>query len=230
MKSTIICLSLAALSATFTHAKTPILKDSFDYTSNSDFKSSDWTGGTADNKAFPYYATTDNGRNNVVILNNRFIYRDFGKTLTDSFSVNIDIQHNTSAPRQQWVLVCSEPDMNGKVEGYSFTWSSSDDRVFISRYSGDFSDYVASDRRGPGGKDLASALTGLNSLEANPMRVDQFETLTFAWDKSGALTLSAKSAGELLHTSDTSYSSFSRIYISGNANGYFDNLSVSTGR
>ncbi|MGE9289949.1 MAG: hypothetical protein ACQKBT_03100, partial [Puniceicoccales bacterium] len=56
----------------------------------------------------------------------------------------------------------------------------------------------------------------------------EFETLTFSWDDSGALNISSDSLGSLLNTNDTTYSSFSRIYISGNANGYFDNLEVSS--
>lgn len=204
-----------------------ILQDSFDYRDNTEFNAAGWTGSNGVKPADPTYVSTDDGANQLVSLNNRFMTRDLGTTLTENFSVTIDVQHSSPDGRQQWVLVSSAPDEAGFVSGYAFSWYSNPSTVYITRYEGRLADYSPSDRKGSFGADLTGPAAGsLNSLEIAPAQLSQLETFTFSWDHSGALTLSAKGHGELAATRNTDYSSFSAITISGNTSGFFDNLEV----
>ncbi|MGE9289700.1 MAG: hypothetical protein ACQKBT_01840, partial [Puniceicoccales bacterium] len=136
-KPTLLYFSIAACSLSSAQADSVVLEDSFDYTNNSELAAGGWTyGGTTGGAASPSYQTTDGGTNNIIVLNNRYISKDFDTTLTEDFSVSIDIQHNT-AGRQQWVLISSAPDVDGNIYGYSFAWASNaTESVYVSKYVG----------------------------------------------------------------------------------------------
>jgi hypothetical protein len=164
-------------------------------------------------------------------LNNRVIGANLSREITTDWTLSIDVL-NTTYPRSQWVGVFNAAG----TQGYGFVWTTnqaaqwgSQGTVFITKYN------VA----GPSSLTFnittgATALTplvpsGHNASNTTTAAISPpFAHFQLKWNaETHTLTLSVDGVQQATYIDTSSpYTTFSRVFVSGNTNGLFDNLSV----
>ncbi|AHF90222.1 anchor protein [Opitutaceae bacterium TAV5] len=212
---------------------------------NEDF-SSGWSGLSASGWTRMAYNTTgapslialDGGTGSAAKFNNVGIAKDFSSTLTLAKDFELTASITASAyQRSVYILVTSAPDAEGKISGYGLVLNTALENnyggqgcVSIRKLDG----VIAADLKAndPLGSNLTTPVaSGITlSIGADPTSASQFGSIRLTWNAvDGSLDLylggSSVAAASIR---DTSFSSFSNIYISGNSAGYFDSLTLTT--
>lgn len=212
-----------------------VLQDGFSYTGwNSGatpMNTSGWQLYTTNPSSNPSFLSTDGGTNTALSLNNRGVRYDFSSvgTITQDFTVNFKLQTD-AASRNQYFLITSAPDVNGVVTGYGVNLSSAANygtTGAMAINSVNIADSAITN--GSSGTKIAgySLTNDTLSIGSAPTTLSSFLDVTFTWNNTGLMTLSVNGS-QLMSVTNTSYASFSRVYLFGNTNGYFDDLSVNT--
>lgn len=187
------------------------------------------------------------GESNYAIgLSNRGIQQNFGKaiTLTENFDLTARVAMN-NYQRSFYILITSAPDTEGKISGYGILWNTSlitnnnaQGAVSLQKISS-----VSESSLGvqtTGGTNFGSSVVsgfailnndpaGASSGALNPSSSNQFSTIRLTWSSDGALNLYLGSNSvAAISIQDTSFSSFSNIYISGNSSAFLDQLTLTT--
>ncbi|MDR1284045.1 MAG: PEP-CTERM sorting domain-containing protein [Opitutaceae bacterium] len=203
-----------------------------------DMAVSGWTRMAYNPSGAPSRFNLDDGAGSAAAFNNVGITKNFSSTLT--LTRDFDLTASITASNYQrsvYILVTSAPDADGKISGYGLVLNTAlqtnyngQGAVSIRKLDG----VAAADLQpnNPRGADISSLVaSGITlSIGAAPTSASQFGTVRLTWNAAdGALNLylggnSVASAS----VKDTSFASFSNIYISGNGTGYFDSVTLTT--
>lgn len=156
-------------------------------------------------------------------LNNSTVYTNLSNTVTDDFSLTVTM-FCESYGRSNWFAIT---DVTG-TSGYYIRWdggnsdqSNGQGRVQIGKISAAIAGYQTNP-----GTQLASLITSGHTAAGD--NTISFASITLSWiAESGSLTLFVDGI-EKQSVTDVSFSSFSRIYLSGNANGLYGSVNLST--
>lgn len=211
-----------------------LLQDSFSYTAYSEMSSAGWVNSYGAN---PSFVSFDSGTNTALSMNNSGQRYDFSSTgiATTDFTLTVNAAQNNFA-RALYVLVTSAPDVNNVITGYGIKWDSSSSTGWggqgfmqITKVSYDL-DITA----------LGTGTTGTGSTTENgsgnlilasnstPTTASQFGSFQLTWNNATDTIVLSSSGTTVATLTDSTYSSFSRIYLSGNTTGFFDSISLTT--
>ncbi|MFA5689465.1 MAG: hypothetical protein WC959_10020 [Kiritimatiellales bacterium] len=180
----------------------------------------------------------------VLVLGNAISHRELGATLKEDWVLSAKILHK-SYGRGQGIYLLNEAG----TQGYGILWNSAN----VSQFAGngflsirrfDNANYKDWPSFGVGtqlGREANSqhpvtgyCVTKLSSADQNTATYEtaawnDFLTVELHWSATeGTLRLYAN--GKFItQAADNSFSEFSRIYLRGNSDGYFDDIQVSTG-
>lgn len=201
-----------------------IFSETFDYSGWSEGETpmnAVWTGVGAGARTIVAGVPDTPFPTSYLALGNSAVTTGLGQTITGDFSLSISILHSTTQ-RFQWVSITSDTG-----EGYGFGWSSDNSPtgsgsvklrrydVLPTAYNSNGTAITANASSGHAGVTLADSTTPA--------------TFTLSW-ASATNTLTLEQEGSIVSTlSDPAltYNTFSRVTLSGNTSGYFDDLSVS---
>lgn len=213
-------LGLLAIAATGARAAVLVFDEPFNYANTAALQAA-WTNvngtglalGTNSFITTQPYATTGNGLNS----------RSLSETVTQSWTLSFDVLQNGTAQRGTWVGLFNAAG----TQGYGVLWDTTantttnpNGQVSIRKFN--LSSPISS--WGENGTAISSTANPGHSIQA----VAPMANFVFSWNQStGALSLSVDGTA-ILSVIDTSFSSFSKIYVKGNQLQYYDNLIVST--
>lgn len=212
------------------NAQQNVLTDEFNYSA--------WESGTAPmanlwttiSGHLPTLVTNDPALSaSYLLLDNGVIGTNLNKTISSDFKLSINVLP-TSYGSAQWVAILNAAG----TQGYAFLWDSrlatqygSQGSVCIQKY--DIADPSSLNCMVFGKQLTTPVVSGHNPPNTTNAAISApFALFELAWNaETHTLTLSVDGAVKA-SVVDASFSSFSRIFVSGNLNGRFDNLSVST--
>ncbi|MGE9289697.1 MAG: hypothetical protein ACQKBT_01825 [Puniceicoccales bacterium] len=157
-------------------------------------------------------------------LSNVIVERGIGTTLTEDWTVSYNVIH-TSYQRYTWFAMLNDEG----TEGYAFSWNSGSD----TSYAGNGYVTIQKQTEAVSGWNDSSVFTSLspnvnsghNAIGGDGEGMALFEA---SWDSAtGTITLSVDGV-ELASVTDTSFDSFSKIQIKGNAYQAYDNLVITS--
>lgn len=231
------CLTLLGVLSAISVSATTLLDDSFSYSNATEMINGGWSGGATS------YVSVDSTANQAITLNSLSRYYDFtaatGATVTQDFTLTVSADLS-SYSRQFYVLVVSEPDAGNVVTGYGFLWNSSVSTswgglgyVQVTKVSYDLDTTNLSTGTTPGsGTSPFNTQVG-SGVSATPNSVptatSDYNSFVFSWDSdTSSISLSVNGVTKITKT-DSSYSSFSRVYIGGTfPSSYLDSISLTT--
>ncbi len=176
-------------------------------------------------------------------LGNGVRFRELGTTVTDSWTLDVKLLAS-SYSRSLGVFILNAAG----TEGYGLLWNNANPnnnsgnglvqiREFNNSSYTDYNSFGTGAQIGvssnSGHAALGYAVTGVDGTTPANQNLATYDTsvwqdfldLSLAWDSgTGQLTLTGGTAPVVI--TDTSFSSFSRIYVRGGTTGYFDELSV----
>jgi hypothetical protein len=213
-----MALGLFATATSSAHAAVLVFDETFNYANTAALQAA-WTNvnGTGlalgTNSFIPTepYATTGNGLNS----------RSLSQTVTESWTLSFDVLQNGTAARGTWVGLFNAAG----TQGYGVLWDTTNNTtayphglVTIRKF--DLSSPISS--WSENGTAISSTKDPGHSIQAVAPMAD----FVLSWNKlTGALSLSVDGTA-IVSVNDTSFSSFSQIYVKGNALQYYDNMSV----
>jgi len=214
----VVAASLCFVAISQTHAAVVVFDETFNYPNTAALQAA-WTNvngtglalGTNSFITTQPYATTGNGLNS----------RSLSETVTESWTLSFDVLQNGTAQRGTWVGLFNAAG----TQGYGVLWDTTantttnpNGQVSIRKFN--LSSAISS--WGENGTAITSAANPGHSIQAVAPMAD----FVFSWNKvTGALSLSVDGTA-ILSVIDTSFSSFSQIYVKGNQLQYYDNISV----
>ncbi len=213
-------------------AEKVILEDQFNYTGwdtgVASMQREHWEPLLTNKNAKPSLLSLDNGKASALVLFNRGVWRDFSTiaSLTKDFTLSIRLQ--TDKPRRgQYVAITSAPNAQGLVGGYAFAWDSGTDGkgfFYLTKFN------MADDTIGTltSGDRLGTPIhsPAMHGSEA-PTFTSDFVAVVMTWNSTGRLTLNVNDV-EIISLNDSTFHTFSRIYIDGCQTGYFTDLKLTT--
>lgn len=183
----------------------------------------------------PSITSLDAGAGSALALGNRGIWTQFSPTpLAQDFELSLKIAAQAAGERFFYAVVTSAPDTDNKISGYGFRWQVNPGTTAVSnlrflKLDGvELSSMTASSSGGSliSGSNIAS---GIAVLSAAPDSSAVFGAIRLTWNSSGALSLYlGDSVAATVTVSDTSFSSFTNLYVSGGQTFYLDQLTLST--
>ncbi|MFA5689464.1 MAG: hypothetical protein WC959_10015 [Kiritimatiellales bacterium] len=172
---------------------------------------------------------------------NAIAYDSLGTTVTGDWSLSVKMLHNNYG-RGHGIFLLNEAG----TQGYGIMWTGGN----VSQYGGKgtytiraFNNPTHNNHSTFGaGNVIGSSVNGSHWLTGYEVTAtsgtdqdnatfdtstwNDFVELTLTWEaETGILTL-FEGANQIIQVTDTSYSSFSRVYIRGNNNGFFDDIVV----
>ncbi|HEY3333184.1 MAG TPA: glycosyl hydrolase family 28-related protein [Capsulimonadaceae bacterium] len=209
----------------------PVFSDAFNYTGWSTGASPMTSVWSANSGVVPSVITNNPTlAPSYIRLGNGVITAPFTRTLTTDFTLNIDVLHD-SYQRWQWVGLFN----SAGTQGYGFGWDSSvpggwgsQGTVSIRKFS------VSSPTTGLLFNTTGTLLGSVNASGHNPSNTTTaaisapFAHCSLGWHVATHQLQLIVDGAVVSTVTDASFTTFSRIYVSGNTNGLFGNVNVTT--
>lgn len=230
-----LCLTLLGVLSAVSASATTLIDENFNYSTGTEMTTGGWSGGASS------YISTDSGAGKAVGFNALARYYDFttatGKTITQDFTLTVKADISGYG-NQLYVLMVSEPDANNVITGYGFLWDtvtsgswSGVGFVQLTKVSYDL-DTTTMNGNTPGS--TASPFntpvgSGAIAPTAAPTLSTDFNSFVLSWDNAtDSISLSVNGSTKTTKV-DSTYSSFSRVYIAGKfGSAYYDSVSLTT--
>ncbi len=194
-----------------------VLQDNFNSYHDVSGMRGNWvnTSTTSPNNYTPELRTNTSGTNSYLSIRNGIVSRSLGTTLTDNWTMSFSAMQGGNS-RGMWAALMNDAG----TQGYLILWDSGGDgkgslqirKLNLASTIVNWGDI--------GSGTLLKSVSGSASINTT----DSTPTINFSlsWDKATG-TLTAKQNDNVTATVvDTSFSSFSKIYLRGNGNGNFD--------
>ncbi|RRJ95392.1 PEP-CTERM sorting domain-containing protein [Opitutaceae bacterium TAV4] len=196
------------------------------------FDTNVWKNMAYSSSGTPGTISLDAGAGSALSLGNRGIWTKFSETpLIEDFDLSVKIA-GLRSDRLFYVLITSAPDAEGKVYGYGFRWytvaGGGTGTVRILKVNGvNPSNLNVSSS---GASELGSNInSGFTYTETTPTTSTAFGAIRLTWNSSGTLSLYlGNSVTAAATVTDTSFASFTNLYISSGQSFYLDQLTLST--
>lgn len=214
-----------------------LLEENFDGTW-AQMQTDGWTRMSYNTTGAPGSIDLDDGAGKAMRFNNIGLKKQFAQPGT-AFS-HLEISTNwlvNNYSRSVYVVLASAPDVDGKISGYGIVLSSASENQFdghgyyvVRKLDG--IDESSMGAVNPGGSNISSLMnTGITFLPdgvgTNPVSVSQFGTVRMTWNNAGEIRVYiGGSESPAISITDTDFSSFSTVYISGNSAGFFESLTI----